>query len=119
MRKEFQKSLCLSDMVLGERARCATSSVGVVGDRYVRIWSIHDVGVVAVQLVQIASSVWVVVRVRLGLSHPVWLAHCCSAGWAPPLSVLVQLELRSPMSIIWWVGLRWCLCASRMIRSWI
>jgi hypothetical protein len=104
MRKESQKSLCLSEMVLGERARCAPSSVGVVGDRYVRIWSIHDMGVVAAQLVRIASSAWVVVRVRIGLSHPVWLAQCCGAGWAPSLSVLVQLELRSPMSIAWWWG---------------
>ena len=119
MRKEFQKSLCLSETVLGERARCAPSSVGVVGERCVRMWSIHDMGVVAAQLVQISRSVYVVVRVRLGLSHPVWLAQCCSAGWAPPLSVVVQLKLRSPMSIIWWVGLRWCLCALRMMRSWI
>ena len=33
MRKEFQKSLCLSETVLGERARCAPSSVGVLGER--------------------------------------------------------------------------------------
>ena len=33
MRKEFQKSLCLSEMVLGERARCAPSNVGELGDR--------------------------------------------------------------------------------------
>jgi hypothetical protein len=33
MRYEFQKSLCLSEMVLGERARWAPSRVGVVGDR--------------------------------------------------------------------------------------
>ena len=33
MRKEFQKSLCLSETVLGERARCTPSSVGVLGDR--------------------------------------------------------------------------------------
>ena len=57
MRKESQKSLCLSEMVLGERARCVPSSVGVVGDRYVRIWSIHDMGVVAAQLVRIANLV--------------------------------------------------------------
>ena len=33
MRKEFQKSLCLSEMVLGDRARCTPSNVGVMGDR--------------------------------------------------------------------------------------
>ena len=33
MWKEFQKSLCLSEMVLGERARCAPSNVGVLGRR--------------------------------------------------------------------------------------
>ena len=33
MRKEFQKSLCLSETVRGERARCAPSSVGVLGER--------------------------------------------------------------------------------------
>ena len=33
MRKEFQKSLCLSEMVLGERASCTPSNVGVLGDR--------------------------------------------------------------------------------------
>ena len=33
MRKEFQKSLCLSETVLGERARCTPSSVGVLGER--------------------------------------------------------------------------------------
>ena len=33
MRKEFQKSLCLSETVLGERARFTPSSVGVLGDR--------------------------------------------------------------------------------------
>ena len=119
MRNEFQKSLCLSEMVLGERARWAPRSVGVVGDRKVRIWSIQEMGVVAAQLVRMVSSVCAVERVRLGLSHPVSVAQRCSAGWAPPLSVLAQLELRSPMSIVWWVGLRWCLCTSRMIRSWI
>ena len=33
MRKEFQKSLCLSEMVLRGRARCAPSNVRVLGDR--------------------------------------------------------------------------------------
>ena len=33
MRKEIQKSLCLSETVLGERARCTPSNVGVLGDR--------------------------------------------------------------------------------------
>jgi hypothetical protein len=33
MRKESQKSLCLSEMVLGERVRCEPSSVGMEGDR--------------------------------------------------------------------------------------
>ena len=33
MRKEFQKSLCLSETVLGERARCTPRSVGVLGER--------------------------------------------------------------------------------------
>ena len=32
MRKEFQKSLCLSEIVLGERAMCAPSREGAVGD---------------------------------------------------------------------------------------
>ena len=59
------------------------------------MWSIHDVGVVAVQLVRMVSSGCAVVSVRLGLSHPILFADCCRAGWAPPLSALVQLELRS------------------------
>ena len=33
IRKEFQKSLCLSETVLGDRARCAPSKVGALGDR--------------------------------------------------------------------------------------
>ena len=32
MPKEFQKSLCLSEIVLGERAMCAPSREGMVGD---------------------------------------------------------------------------------------
>ena len=55
------------------------------------MWSIHDVGVVAVQLVRMDRSGCAVVSVRLGLSHPILFAQCCRAGWAPPLSVLVQL----------------------------
>ena len=58
------------------------------------MWSIHDVGMVAVQLVRMVSSGCAVVSRRLGLSHPILVAQCCRAGWAPPLSVvLVQLEL--------------------------
>ena len=71
------------------------------------MWSIHDVGVVAVQLVRMDGCASV--SVRLGLSHPILFAQCCRAGWAPPLSVLVQLELRSPMRNVWCPGLRWCL----------
>ena len=83
------------------------------------MWSIHEVGVVAVQLVQMCSSGWAVASVRLGLSHPMRLAQCCRAGWAPPLSVLVQLELRSPIRNVWCTGLRWCLCTSLMMMSWM
>ena len=48
------------------------------------MWSIHDVGMVTVQLVRMVSSRCAVVSVRLGLSHPIWFAQCCRAGWAPP-----------------------------------
>ena len=48
------------------------------------MWSIHDVGVVAVQLVRMERSGCASVSVRLGLSHPILLAQCCRAGWAPP-----------------------------------
>ena len=54
------------------------------------MWFIHDVGVVAVQLVRMDRSGCASVSVRLGFSHPILLAQCCRAGWAPPLSVLVH-----------------------------
>ena len=65
------------------------------------MWSIHEMGVLAAQLVRMLRSVYALARVRLGLSHPIWFAQVCKAGWAPPLSVLVQLELRSPMRSVW------------------
>ena len=80
MRYEFQKSLCLSEMVLGERAIWAPSRVGVVGDRYVRMWSIHEMGVLAAQLVRMVRSECVLARERLGLSHPICCAQVCRAG---------------------------------------
>ena len=39
------------------------------------MWSIHDVGVVAVQLVRMDRSGYAVVSVRLGLSHPILFAQ--------------------------------------------
>ena len=59
------------------------------------MWSIRDVGVEAVQLVRTVRSRYASVRKRLGLFYPIWFAHWRRAGWAPPLSVLVQLELMS------------------------
>ena len=66
----------------------------------VRMWSIHETGVMEVQLVQI----WMVwswsVMVRLGLHQPIWLAQRGSAGCVPPLSESRQLELRSPIRMV-------------------
>ena len=96
MRNEFQKSLCLSEMVLGERARWAPRSVGVVGDRKVRIWSIQ-VLVLRTDRVMIGSVLGRECQVLKG----VWVR----APWEPPLCVEVGVLLRSPTSSVVSVGL--------------
>ena len=75
MRNEFQNSRCLSEMVVGERARWSPRSWGEVGPWNVRMWSIHDTGVMEVQLVQILVVWSWSVMDRLGLHHPIWLAQ--------------------------------------------
>ena len=72
-----------------------------------------------VQLVHILAGCRWSVIVLLGLLHPIWLAQRWRAGSVPPLSDYSQLEFRSPTKIVWLTGLRWCLCVSRMIRSWM
>ena len=57
------------------------------------MWSIPEIGKLAAQLVRMLRSVHALARVRLGLSHPIWFAQVCKAGWAPPLSVLAGVEV--------------------------
>ena len=74
-RKEFQYSRCLSEMVVGERARWDPSRLSVAGDWNSNMWSIHETGVMEAQLVQMrASGAWSV-SVRSGFRHPVWLVY--------------------------------------------
>ena len=94
MRKEFQKSRCLSEMVAGERAMWKPRRRGI------------ETGVMEVQLVQIRASGSWSASIRLGFRHPIFLAQRWRAGCVPPLSVSSQLELRSPRRMVWFVGFR-------------
>ena len=77
------------------------------------MWSIHEMGVLAVQLVRMLMSVYALARVRLGLSHPIWFAHVCKAGVGiEPVyhfsfvlcgSVLVA-EYLGDLAVLWWYG---------------
>ena len=51
MRKEFQNRQCLSEMVVGERARWRPRSWDMVGAWNVWMRSVQETGVVEVQLV--------------------------------------------------------------------
>ena len=75
IRKEFQNSRWLSDMVAGERARCRPSSCGMVGPWKMRMWSIQETGVMEVHLVRILVDCSWSVMVLLGLHQPIRLAQ--------------------------------------------
>jgi hypothetical protein len=70
------------------------------GDWKTRMWSIQEMVVMEVQLVNnLASGFWSA-RVRLGFCQPVRLAHLCKARCVPSLSVSSQLEFKSPSRMV-------------------
>ena len=53
---EFQYSRCLSEIVVGERAKWDPRRISVAGDWKSKMLSIHETGVMEAQLVQRGAS---------------------------------------------------------------